>query len=47
MPLLRLVGRVVSNNEMQKTAKVLVERMVEHPLTGKVRAIWRKCMQFH
>eukprot|EP00035_Acanthoeca_spectabilis_P021586 m.439039 g.439039 ORF g.439039 m.439039 type:complete len:112 (-) comp18324_c0_seq1:154-489(-) len=33
---LRLVGRVVSNREMDKTAKVVVTRMAEHPKFKKV-----------
>ena len=37
MGLLQLVGRVVSNHEMQKTAKVCVTRLVMHPVTKKVR----------
>ena len=39
MTLLQLVGRVVSNGEMAKTAKVCVTRLVLHARTQKVS--WR------
>ena len=33
---LTLVGRVISNREMNKTAKVMVTRLMEHRVTAKV-----------
>eukprot|EP00037_Helgoeca_nana_P023960 m.251160 g.251160 ORF g.251160 m.251160 type:complete len:113 (+) comp26498_c0_seq1:1367-1705(+) len=36
MAALRLVGRVISNQEMQKTAKVVVTRLAEHAKVKKV-----------
>jgi hypothetical protein len=36
MPALQLVGRIVSNRQMNKTAKVMVTRLVEHSVTAKV-----------
>lgn len=35
---MKLVGRVVSNREMQRTAKVLVTRVMRHPVTDRVRS---------
>jgi hypothetical protein len=43
MPRLQLVGTVVSD-KMEKTATVLVKRIVQHPLYGKTMSKTKKFM---